>query len=120
MTFNRVKRQVGILLILTGLLHTGVGLAIYMKLLTPIFSEGIWNTVQEGQWERLTSFWFLMFGFLLIMLGYITDWLVRKREISPPPALGWMLLLLCVVGAAAMPASGFWLCIPQAWILIRK
>ncbi|WP_246021793.1 DUF6463 family protein [Paenibacillus zeisoli] len=120
MVISRSKQQIGVLIMLTGLLHTGVGLILFTKYLLPILSEGVWNTVQEGQWERGTSFWFMMFGLLFIMLGYITDWLVRKRGISPPAAFGWMLFALCVLGVVIMPVSGFWLGLPQAWILTRK
>ncbi|WP_166245883.1 DUF6463 family protein [Paenibacillus turpanensis] len=120
MAVRKIKQQVGVLLMLTGLLHSGVGLTIYMKHLLPIFSEGVWDTVQEGDWELGTSFWFMMFGFLLILLGYLTDWMIKKGKISPPAAFGWMLFLLCVIGAVTMPISGFWLGLPQAWILTRK
>lgn len=120
MVVRKSKRQVGLLLMLTGLLHTVVGLIIYMKHIFPIITEGVWNTVQEGQWERLTGFWFMMFGFLLILLGYLTDWLMKKMGIPPPAAFGWLLLAICLFGAVAMPVSGFWLCLPQAWILMRK
>lgn len=120
MAISRSKQRIGVLLMLTGLLHNVVGLFLYMKHFLPIIAEGGWNTVQEGQWERLAAFWFIMFGFLLIMLGYLTDWLIRKKGTPPPPAFGWLLLLVSGIGAVAMPASGFWLCLPQAWILIRK
>jgi hypothetical protein len=120
MAVRKSKRQVGVLLMLTGLLHIIVGLVTFMEQLFPIFSGGVWNTVQEGQWERGTSFWFIMFGFMLILLGYMTEWLIKKRGISPPVSFGWMLFALCAAGAVIMPASGFWLGLPQAWVLTRK
>ncbi len=116
---SKTKRQVGLLLILTGLLHTIVGLFGYMEQLQPIIADGLWNTVGEGQWERATAFWFMMFGFMLIFLGYTADWLMKKRGIAPPAAFGWMLLVVCLAGVVVMPVSGFWLGLPQAWILLR-
>ena len=115
-----IKRQVGLLLMLTGLLHTVVGLIIYMKQLQPIVAGGLWSTVGEGQWDRGTAFWFMMFGFLLILLGYTADWLMKKKEIALPAAFGWTLFAVCLIGAVVMPVSGFWLGLPQAWILMRK
>ncbi|WP_373232402.1 DUF6463 family protein [Cohnella sp.] len=117
---SRTKRQVGLLLMLTGLLHTVVGLFGYMEQLQLIAADGLWNTVEEGQWERTTAFWFMMFGFLLMILGYTADWLMKKKGIEPPTVFGWMLLLLCLTGAVIMPVSGFWLVLPQAWILLRS
>lgn len=117
---SKTKRQVGLLLMLTGLLHTVVGLIIYMNQLQPIVTDGLWNSVVEGQWERATVFWFLMFGFMLIFIGYTADWLMKKKGIAPPAGFGWILLTVCLLGVIVMPASGFWLGLPQAWILLRK
>ncbi|MEJ8548667.1 DUF6463 family protein [Brevibacillus borstelensis] len=115
-----VKRHVGLMLMLTGLLHTVYGLIAYMKQLQPIVAEGLWNTVADGQWDRATAFWFLIFGFMLIVLGYTVDWLMKKKGIAPPVSLGWMLFTICLIGVIVMPSSGFWLGLPQAWLLIRK
>lgn len=112
-----IKRQMGLALMLTGWLHTVVGLIEYRNELQLMVSNGLWNTVVDG--EISAAFWFMMSGFLLILLGYIADWLMKKKEISPPPAFGWTLLVVCLVGAIAMPVSGFWLVLPQAWILLR-
>jgi hypothetical protein len=102
-----IKRQVGLLLMLTGLLHMVLVLFSNRKQLQSIVADGFWNTVADGQWERTTAFWFLMVGFMLIILGYTADWLMKKKGIAPPAAFGWMLLTVCVVGVVVMPASGF-------------
>ncbi len=115
------KRQIGLLLMLTGLLHTIVGLIGYMEPLQSIVGDGLWNTiVTDGQLEREIAFWFMMFGFMLMLIGYTADWMMKKRSIAPPPAFGWMLLSVCTLGAVIMPVSGFWLGIPQAIVLLRK
>lgn len=115
-----IKRQVGLFLILTGLIHTVFGLVVYSGQLEPIIADGLWNTVAEGQWDRATGFWFLMFGFLLMLVGYIANWLMKKKGIAPPASFGWMLFAICLAGVIVMPASGFWLGLPQAWMLLRK
>lgn len=114
-----VKRQVGLFLMLTGLLHNVIGLILYGAELQPIVTDGLWNTLSEGQWERFAAFWFMMFGFLFMLLGFMTDWLLKKKGLAPPAAFGWMLLVLSLTGAVIMPMSGFWLVVPQAWLLLR-
>lgn len=113
------KRHVGLMLMLTGFLHVIYGLIAYASQLQPLVTEGLWGTVADDQWDRGTAFWFTMFGFLLMLLGYMVDWLIKKKGIVPPAALGWMLLSVCLIGAIVMPASGFWLGLPQAWLLLR-
>jgi hypothetical protein len=36
------------------------------------------------------------------------------------PTLGWLMLLLCAMGALWMPVSGFWLCLPPGIALLRR
>lgn len=114
-----VKRHVGMMLMLTGLLHVIYGLFAYASQLQPIVTEGLWSTVADDQWDRGTAFWYTMFGFLLMLFGYMVDWLIKKKGIAPPAIFGWMLLFICLFGAIVMPASGFWLGLPQAWLLLR-
>ncbi|WP_309118115.1 DUF6463 family protein [Paenibacillus sp.] len=114
-----IKRQVGLLLALTGLLHSVVGLILYGDALLPIATEGLWNTMQEGDWERLNAFWFMMFGFLLMLIGYIVSWVLKQTQLRPPTVVGWSILAIGIVGAVIMPISGFWLVLPQAWLLLR-
>ncbi|UJF35568.1 DUF6463 family protein [Paenibacillus hexagrammi] len=117
---NGIKRQMGLTLMLTGFLHTIVGLILFFKQLLPMISEGLWNTVRHGEWERGTAFWFIMFGFVLIVLGYLADWIMKKAGIPAPSIFGWMLLAICLIGVIVMPVSGFWLGLPQALILLLK
>jgi hypothetical protein len=115
-----IKRQSGLLLIGTGIIHNAVGLVFCWSYLVQFASEGFWNTVKDGQWERGTVFWFFMFGFMLIYLGALADWLLKKKGIALPGFVGWSLLLLSGVGVVMMPVSGFWLAFPQAWIILKK
>ncbi|EST54231.1 hypothetical protein T458_12760 [Brevibacillus panacihumi W25] len=115
-----IKRHVGLTLMLTGLFHNILGLVGFMTQLQPMVAEGLWDTVGNGQWDRATAFWFLMLGFMLILFGYTVDWLMKKKGIAPPVSLGWMLFAFCLIGVIVMPTSGFWLGLPQAWLLLRK
>ncbi|MCI3918872.1 DUF6463 family protein [Paenibacillus sp. TRM 82003] len=114
-----IKRQVGLLLALTGLLHSVIGLILFWDALLPIVTEGLWNTMKEGDWERLNAFWFMMFGFLLILIGYMVSWVLKQTQLRPPAAVGWSILAIGIIGAVIMPISGFWLVLPQAWLLLR-
>lgn len=53
-----IKRQMGLVLMLTGWLHTVVGLIEYAKELQLMVSNGLWNTVVEGKIS--SSFWFIV------------------------------------------------------------
>ena len=115
-----LKRFSGIFLILTGALHTGIGVLLLGGPLRAIADEGFLNALQTGEWEQLTAFWFIMFGFLLVLLGALMHWVLRTLRTELPPFLGWGLLAICAVGVILLPVSGFWICIPQAWLIMRR
>ena len=114
-----IKRHMGVVLMITGSLHTAIGFLIYAQELQLMVANGWWNTVGDKT-VATAAFWFMVTGFLLILLGHTADWLMKKQGIAPPVTFGWTLLLVCLAGAIAMPVSGFWLVLPQAWILLRK
>ncbi|MFB9326157.1 DUF6463 family protein [Paenibacillus aurantiacus] len=119
---SAIKRQIGLCIVLTGLLHSIVGLVLFAEDLIPIVTDGLWDTVvgETRLLNRENAFWFMMFGFVLMLLGYAVDWMLKKLGAAPPAALGWLLLATCLLGAVIMPVSGFWLGLPQAWILARR
>jgi hypothetical protein len=108
-----MPRISGYLLIATGILHNAIGVLIGYPQLRDIALAGFFNTVDSDIY-RQAIFWFLFSGFLMILIGQL--FLSMKTPI--PAGVGLNLLLLCVVGAILMPASGFWLGIPQAVYII--
>jgi len=105
----------GWLLIGTGLLHAvGFGLlpAEGRRFLAGIVRDGMVGAV-AGPPERYAWFWFVMFGWLAVVLGQAVL-AVERRTGAPPRSLGWQLLAMSVVGLAAFPVSGFWLVLGQA------
>ncbi len=56
------------------------------------------------------AFWFIFFGFLLIVFGALIDW-CESKGIKLPLFLGWGLLTITIIGVMLMPVSGFWLVI---------
>lgn len=82
-----------------GLLHCGVGLSGGRRLIAEVAREGFWNTAQIGSAEpsRPLLLWFLVAGFMLLMLGHLALWVERDARLRLPAALGVELLLFGVV-----------------------
>ena len=102
------------LLLVTGSLHTLIGVVDGFPQLVAVASEGLLNTVTVSP-EREAIFWFLVTGVSLILTGLLA--LGYERPL--PASFGWGLLVLSVVGTIVLGPSGFLLVIPQAvYILI--
>jgi len=101
-----MKRWIGRSVILIGLLHTIFGLIAFRSTFALLLREGIINTV-NGQPDREMAFWFTFFGFSMIVFGALIDW-CESKGIKLPPAIGWGLLTIAIIGVLFMPVSGFW------------
>ena len=113
----------GRLLVATGLLHQAVGVAVGARLAVDGVERNVLRElVVDGagtDFVRLAWFWFLITGFVLLVLGDLAHRLERQG-VALPASLGWQLGALGVVGVLAIPASGFWLLLPQAWWIVRR
>ena len=107
-------RRSAYLLIATGIIHNLVGLGVGFQVLAEMLQEGLFNTVHL-QFDREAIFWFLFSGFAMMLWGVL---LLSMERI--PALFSWSLLGLSVLGAFIMPASGFWLVIPQAIYLLYQ
>jgi hypothetical protein len=85
--------------------------------LIEIIQGGVLGAVEPDS-ARIALVWFLLFGFMLLMLGSLVRWL-EMRVLPLPRSLAVHVLLLSVLGVVLMPASGFWLCLPVAFRLFR-
>lgn len=112
-----MKKWIGLLLMGTAVLHTAVGLLVFGGILADIGRAGIWNAI-DPHYDRATAVWFLLFGFILFLLGMLVQW-VEQQTGTLPHSLGWGLLLIGVMGVVLMPVSGFWLIFPQAYWVLR-
>lgn len=90
----------------------------FLPVLADIAAACLWSAVDMDPTRNL-AFWFLLSGFLMMLLGYVTDWMEARTPGSLPPALGWALLALLVTGGVTMPVSGFWLLIPVIYGCLR-
>lgn len=103
----------GYLLLLTGLLHTLIGLVDGYPQLVAMAQEGFINTATVSL-EREAIFWFLVCGIALFLAGL----LALGYDCPLPASFGWGLLLLSLAGALVLGPSGFYLVIPQALYIL--
>lgn len=105
-----IRGLVPFVLLGIGLLHSLVGFSGGRKLLTEIAREGFWGTVQLGSAppSRPLLLWFLVSGFVLLMLGHLALWVEWHARHPLPSAFGIELLVfavvLGVVTGGALPA----------------
>lgn len=107
----------GTYLWVTGAIHTAVGLALGTEGWMPIVRDGLVNAVGDDI-GRNYSFWFLVLGVFIIFAGLLMQRYIKDTGRPTPKSLGWFLLILAAVGCAMAPATGFWLFLPQALIII--
>lgn len=110
---------VGGLLVAIAVVHQLVGVTIGAGLvpgpfaspadapLTRMWRAGVLDSVGEDPWNGLVT-WFLLWGFLLALLGAVLHSLERTGA-RLPTSFAWGMLATCILGVTLMPASGFWL-----------
>lgn len=99
----------GVALIVTGVIHTFVGVAAYGSTLADIAGEGIFNAIGSNPGPtRDAALWFLVTGVSLIVLGRLARWAQRATG-TLPRSLGWS-----VIGwrssweSRCQPLAGHW------------
>jgi len=113
---EKVWKYSGIFLIVTGIIHSIVGIVIGKDYLIDIIKDGLLNAVEVDNLRHI-AFWFLLCGIFIIILGHTLHYYIKKEQ-KPPLFLGYYLLVMAVISCILMPASGFWLFIPQAFIIL--
>lgn len=112
-----VRRYSGYLLMLTAVLHMLLGLLLFWQPLRAMLQAGLFNSI-AAEASRGMAFWFLLFGMLLFLVGQSMQWSLAQCG-RVPRSVSWGLLGIALVGCVVMPVSGFWLVIPQVWLLLR-
>ncbi len=113
-----MTRWIGRWMMVVGVVHCLFGFVFLGGYLSPILAEGVFNTV-NGQPERELVVWFLVTGFLLILLGLMID-RSEARGVGWPAALAWGFAALTLAILVIMPISGGWLLVPAAIGLIVR
>jgi len=106
-----------VLLIVTGLLHTAVGVALGWERLLAIAGDGLFGAAASDI-GRQFAFWFVAMGIVIVILGHLMHHYIVKEQRPPPRFIGYYFLGMSAVGCAIEPVSGMWLFIPQALIII--
>lgn len=107
----------GTLLMATGGLHLLAAVISGWNMWEEIFLDGFADSIGNNL-EKAYVFWFFMGGVLLLFWGSTLQYYIRKEQKPAPLFLGYALLLVSVAGCVILPLSGFWLFIPQAFIMI--
>jgi hypothetical protein len=122
-----MKITSGRLLVATGAIHCLIGIAVGLgatgelggrNLFADVGHDGVVNAIAPDP-TRMAMFWFLFFGFAVVVLGDVIH-VFERRGLTLPASLGWQLGALGLAGALMIPASGFWLVLPQAWWIVHR
>ncbi len=124
-----MRVQAGTLMIATGVVHNAFGLLLGLgvlpapdglrrNLVAAMYREGLVGTAEVDP-LRMTFFWFELFGALCLLLGSLMC-SVEARGQALPARLGWQLLALTLAGLLFVPASGLWLLLPQAALILLR
>ncbi|NEW07392.1 hypothetical protein GK047_15415 [Paenibacillus sp. SYP-B3998] len=113
----RIWKYSGIYMIATGIIHNVVGFIAGWDVLGLMAQDGLFNSV-TNQPDRNYIFWFLSIGFFWMILGHAFHKYLLAYNQALPAIFGWYILLFAIIGCVLMPASGIWLFIPQAIIII--
>jgi uncharacterized membrane protein HdeD (DUF308 family) len=116
-----MSRLVGPLLMAIGVLHLLASLIFYPQPVAAIAQDGFFNAVElnPAQFDREAAFWWTVSGVMLLILGSLVHW-AQAQTGTLPAFLGWALLALGVAGVILMPASGFWLFLPPAVLVLTS
>jgi hypothetical protein len=106
-------------MIATGVLHTLVMFVFAAPHLWALVEAG-WIGAAELKPLPMAAFWSLCCGFFMIFYGVA----LRDTEVVdgrvPSVSHGWLMIALTIFGGTAIPASGFWLALPQGIWLLRR
>ncbi|MGH3579965.1 MAG: DUF6463 family protein [Candidatus Binatia bacterium] len=104
-----MTRFVSRLLMVTGVGHALVGVALFSEPLGEMVREGFFGTIWYGQWDRAAAFWFLLFSPICVLLGQMVAHARARDDRWLLTVIGWNLLATSLVGVVIMPLSGFWI-----------
>jgi hypothetical protein len=117
--FTSTRPWIGRWLVGVAVLHTVFAVVVFHAPLWDMAQRGVFDTVGQNPTAAATA-WFVLFGFLMGLLGLATTPLERHDDRNAMQVLGVGVLVLCSLGLVLMPASGFWLGLPAGIALICK
>lgn len=107
----------GRLMFLTGIIHTIVGVILGYSAINEISHREYFNVIAQNI-NLEYHFWFIFCGLIIIMLGQLLHVFIQKTQEPAPKFLCYSIMTISIIGCILIPASGFWLFIPQALIIL--
>lgn len=107
----------GTFLAVTGIIHTIYALLLGKEAFVEMIRDGLINST-GANYSRAFALWFLVCGIILVFWGQTLQYYIKKEQKPAPLFLGYCILAFAVAGCVVEPVSGFWLFLPQAFIII--
>jgi hypothetical protein len=107
-----------------AVLHTAFAVAVFRDTLVQFARNGLFNTVGSDARNGAVA-WFTLAGAFMFTTGLAVERLEAVQAAQPDAdvrfrGIGLFALATAAVGAALMPASGFWLLVPPSVSMILK
>ena len=108
----------GIFLIATGILHTIVAIVFGWGAFVEIIRNGLLINLTSRDCSHELALWFFILGIFIILFGQVLHFYIKREQKPAPLSFGYSMLVFTIFGCIVEPASGFWLFLPQALIII--
>lgn len=109
-----MKKISGYALVIIGLLHSLIGLVLpgaigFSGIWQEIIDVGVIDAVKSDSLRIWGYYWFLMPGFIMILLGFLCHWVENQLNAPLPTFFGWGLFVVAGFGILLDVDTGFWL-----------
>jgi hypothetical protein len=109
--------KAGSILSTIAVLHCATGLVLSPGPLRAIFAAGLLGAIGSDI-GRMAIFWYMFFGFMLLLLGEALR--LWEREAPVSARVGYGLSALCLAGGILIPVSAFWVGLVPAFLIVRR
>lgn len=113
-----IQRYAGATLMVFAAIHGGVALILFAGPLLDIYQAGVLRGPFGWSPDMLAAFWFLIFSWPLLLLGYMTRWAYQRTGEIPATMLGAGLAGVGVLTLVFLPVSGLWLFVVLGTLLL--
>lgn len=104
-----VQKYSGATLMVFAIGHVVVAFVLFGGSFVDIFEAGVLSGPFGWSMGMLAAFWFLIFSWPLLLLGYTTHWAYAKTGEIPVTILGGGLAGVAAATIVFLPVSGLWL-----------
>jgi hypothetical protein len=111
-------RYLGIALVVIGVAHCAVGVAVFMPTVRDILGSGVIGAVHSDQPARMAVLWYEMSGLALVAVGVLVDWIVRQQGLLLPLPFCVVFLAMALFLIVLFPRGGAWVLLATAVLLM--